>query len=181
MITADFKHNGSPAAVRSLMKRNSARLLLLLSDGVQFHSVFLMWLSRLLLFGLVALISQSSSVKQLLSKGLINHANNKWLMTPETVVKSTCSSGESNSCQRRVCVVLYEAGRAPPWTSQTEGLTVKNWINFSPTNKCEVHEGELPLNSLLPSSFVSCRVTKNSQEGTFPSFLCLLPYAPFSF
>lgn len=80
-----------------------------------------------------------------------------------------------------VCVVLYEAGRAPRRTSQTEGLIVKNWIDFSPTNKCGVHEGELPLNSLLPSSSVSCRVTKNSQEGTFPSFPCLLPYAPFSF
>lgn len=31
---------------------------------------------------------------------------NKWLMTPETVVKSTCSSGESNSCWWSVCVYV---------------------------------------------------------------------------
>lgn len=74
-------------------------------------------------------------------------------------------------------VVLYEAERPPP--SQTEGLTVKKWINFTPTNnKCGVHECEFPLDSLCPS-FVSCRVTKKSQAGTFPDFLAAVWYIFF--
>lgn len=109
----------------------------------------------------------------LLSEGLIHHATNKWLIP----ILNSCNtySLEESCCVAPVgdvCGSLWggegsslRGGRL----SKLNALLSRARLPFCPTNnKSGVHEGELSLNSLFPSSFINYS-DKKEREGTFPT------------